>query len=224
MITVDTVTDGVVERIELYHRWDVLTYIMDWSTITDQSKGQYLMFDDGTELIVRITGVNKDAVRTTAGVFRITDLVHLCIPKNTKAGYSGMFGNREHLLVRPLGRQEKGLITRLIGGENLQRITPRITVGARDRTKNELTRQGFTVEEATTLLIEIARKPGNKQLDAVRDIFHLYEIDTTSVPKVVISQDSKGLVYDDKDIENAVVTKETKDVSLADVDDILSEL
>jgi len=170
-----------IETVTLYHRWDLVDFIVDWATVTKESIGSYIMFDDGSELIIKITGVNKDAIRTTAGVFRIGDIVHWCNPKCIKAGYSGMYGNREHLLVRPLGKQEKGLITRHLGGEKLKKITPRIMAGARDRAKNELSRQGMNVEEATSILINIARKPGNKQLDAIRDVFRFFDIETQKV-------------------------------------------
>ena len=194
-----------IECVTLYHRWDLIDFIVDWATITKDSIGSYVMFDDGSELIVKIIGVNKDAVRTSAGVFRITDIVHWCNPKCIKAGYSGMYGNREHLLVRPLGKQEKGLITRYIGGEKLKKVTPRILAGSRDRAKNELSRQGMSVEEATSLLITIARRPGNKQLDAVRDVFRFFDVETQKVPEVDNKKLGGGAFAN---IENGVVLED----------------
>ena len=129
---------GKTEIVRLYHRWDVDKYIVDWNSIDESSKGEYVMFDDGSELITRIIGYNKDAVRTEAGVFRKGDLVHLCNPKPANTSYSGMYGRSEHLLVRQLGKQEQLLITRYIRGDKIRMITPRIVEGARQRMENEL--------------------------------------------------------------------------------------
>jgi len=205
---------GKTHVIKLYHRWDVADFIVNWETITEKSVGSYVMFDDGSELITKIIGFNKLAVRTEAGVFKKTDIIHICNPKAPKTAYSGMYGNREHLLVRPLGRQEKALITRYIGGEQLKKVTPRILAGARDRANVELARQGMSVEEATSLLIQIARKPGNKQLDAVRDIFRFYSIDTQKV-----KEESKGGAGLFADIEQANIV--TDNDSIDDIAGVL---
>ena len=210
---------GKIEMVILYHRWDVDNYITDWNTIDESSIGKYIMFDDGSEMITKIVGYSKGAVRTECGVFRKGDLIHLCNPKAKNTSYSGMYGRSEHLLVRQLGKQEQALITRHIGGEKLRVMTNRIIEGARLRMENELIKQGMTPEEATSIIIDIARKSGNKQLDAVRDIFCMMGIDT----KVPMEDDKKKINSGGafSNIDEANVTSESPDSGVDDVLNIL---
>jgi len=145
----------------VYHRFDIEDYrmITDWKTACNKDKNKYIMFDDGSELYGKINYVGSNIVNTSCGSYFINDIIHSFQPKYMKSTPSGVFHSEQSLQVLPLGRQEKSLVTRTIGGERLQSTTPRIEAGVTSALSTDMLEAGITTKMVAAEMVAMALNP-----------------------------------------------------------------
>lgn len=164
-------------EIKVLHKWDLPENadIRDWNNV--DCKDQYVMFDDGSDLYSNVLSFNSNIIRTDCGAFKINDIVHCFIPKYPWSSYSGCMPSDEHPYVRPYGRQEKALATRMIGGEQLKVVTTRVKMLVLERL-NEALSVDCNIDELYIAknLVRLTKGDGMAAVSATKIIMNLSNI------------------------------------------------
>jgi len=174
---------GVLKQGRLYHKFDLpWDYeAVKWHECTNEDSGKFIMFDDGSELFTRVLKCNAITVTTECGLYRRDDLIHCFDMKNPYANYSGVPAGAEHTLVRPLTRQEKGLVTRYQRGDKLKYVTPRIVLSARDVMKKKLEDLGVTGSTIVENYYRLSQGKGPQALTATDRMAMIMGVNTTKL-------------------------------------------
>ena len=127
-----------------YDEWDISEEDKryDWNKLTSLDKDKYIKFDDGSNLYAKIILVARDYVRTSAGLFRIKDIIHCSKPKYKHWGYSGASDNEESFDVRPPSKNEIAKAKRLMNGHKPRTMTRRVRMCFLDLMKEEAEKNG----------------------------------------------------------------------------------
>lgn len=172
-------------KIPMYHIWDIPVdgKILDNIKMASPKHiGWYIKYTDGSNLYTRIISVSGKVIGTDTGLLRRYDIIHCAIPKGRWCNYSGVAPSREHPLVRPYTRNEKSLATRLLSGEQLKYVTPRIKMNALERAKEHADKLGVGVEECVHNYIRLMKGNGNSALMATDRIMIINNVDPTKIP------------------------------------------
>jgi len=121
-------TGKTTQLATFYDEWDIADNekVYDWHRVTMLDKEKYIKFDDGSNLYARIYMVSKDYIRTSAGLFRIKDIVHCSKPKYKHWGYSGASDNEESFQVRPASKNELAKTDKIVKGHKPRTATRRV--------------------------------------------------------------------------------------------------
>ena len=155
MIKFKTTVKGMDFISTVYNQWDIEeSEIVEWNSLTIEDKGKYVMFDDGSELYAKIIHVGNGTIQTECGTYVIGDIVHCFQPKYKKSNYAGVFASELNLKVLPLARQEKSIVTRIINGEKMNSLTPRIEEGVANATVQQMIELGYDPKEVSMKSID----------------------------------------------------------------------
>ena len=107
MITITTYNPHRSLPVFFYEAGDVdFTQVIPWSEVNKGHIGQFVKFDDGTNLYAKILNATSRIVITSAGQFRKADLVHCAVPKDPQTTIYGCDMREVHPLVRPYTNYE----------------------------------------------------------------------------------------------------------------------
>lgn len=160
--------------VRVYNEWDIAgEEVVDWPDITEESVGKLVKFDDGSDWYVRITHIalRGEAVRTEAGVYRRSDLVHVCRIKMPHSHYSGLSKEAEHPLARPYTPREKFQATRILRGTYTKdTVSQRIKMLVLERMQEEADRHGVTEEYIISRLKHWSDGDNRHALEALKTL------------------------------------------------------
>lgn len=172
--------------IDLYHSWDIdLSLVIDWAKVTPEHKGFYVKFDD-CNIYAKVLSATDKVVRTNVGLFKISDVVHCCIPKYRFANYSGVVSKMEHPLVRPLNRGEKSLGTRLANGEKFKfKPSVRVVMNALEKMKARCEQRKIDENYIVDRLIEWSAGNNMVAFNSVKALASIHGVDVNKPQDIV---------------------------------------
>lgn len=183
-------------KIHMYHSWDIpddANVLDNIKLATKKHVGWFIRYTDGSNLYTKIISVSPKVIGTETGLLRRFDIIHCALPKGRWCNYSGVAPSQEHPLVRPYTRNEKSLATRLLAGEQLKYVTPRVKMNALERAKDHADKLQVGVEDCVENYIRLMKGNGNAALSATDRMMIIQGVDPMRLPEEKNTKDDNNI-------------------------------